>query len=63
MEMVSRRRGAKSDLSICAIYTIEDPKKRGVGFEKDLAGLGMRAIVAGSLATFLTGTIAGLISP
>ena len=28
---------------------------------KDLARLGMRSIVAGSLATFLTGTIAGLI--
>ena len=30
---------------------------------KDLARLGLRSIVAGSLATFLTGTIAGLISP
>jgi len=30
---------------------------------KDLARLGIRSIVAGSLATFLTGTIAGLISP
>jgi len=30
---------------------------------KDLARLGIRSIIAGSLATFLTGTIAGLISP
>jgi concentrative nucleoside transporter, CNT family len=30
---------------------------------KDLARLGIRSIVAGSLATFLTGTIAGLIAP
>ncbi len=29
----------------------------------DLARLGMRSIIAGSLATFLTGTIAGLVSP
>jgi len=28
---------------------------------KDLARLGIRSIVAGSLATFLTGTIAGLV--
>jgi CNT family concentrative nucleoside transporter len=31
------------------------PERRG-----DLARLGVRAIVAGSLATFLTGTIAGM---
>jgi CNT family concentrative nucleoside transporter len=30
---------------------------------KDLARLGIRSIVAGSLATFLTGTIAGLVAP
>jgi CNT family concentrative nucleoside transporter len=30
---------------------------------KDLARLGIRSIVAGSLATFLTGTIAGLVGP
>jgi concentrative nucleoside transporter, CNT family len=30
---------------------------------KDLARLGMRSIIAGSLATFLTGTIAGLVAP
>jgi CNT family concentrative nucleoside transporter len=30
---------------------------------KDLARLGIRSIIAGSLATFLTGTIAGLIAP
>jgi CNT family concentrative nucleoside transporter len=30
---------------------------------KDLARLGLRSIVAGSLATFLTGTIAGLVAP
>jgi CNT family concentrative nucleoside transporter len=29
----------------------------------DLARLGMRSIIAGSLATFLTGTIAGLVAP
>jgi CNT family concentrative nucleoside transporter len=30
---------------------------------KDLARLGIRSIIAGSLATFLTGTIAGLVAP
>ena len=30
---------------------------------KDLARLGMKSILAGSLATFLTGTIAGLVGP
>ena len=30
---------------------------------KDLARLGLRSILAGSLATFLTGTIAGLVGP
>jgi CNT family concentrative nucleoside transporter len=30
---------------------------------KDLARLGVRSIIAGSLATFLTGTIAGLVAP
>jgi CNT family concentrative nucleoside transporter len=30
---------------------------------KDLARLGIRSIIAGSLATFLTGTIAGLLAP
>jgi len=30
---------------------------------KDLARLGLKAILAGSLATFLTGTIAGLVGP
>lgn len=34
------------------------PERRG-----DLARLGMRSILAGSLATFLTGTIAGLVGP
>src|SRR5207253_1110274 len=30
---------------------------------KDLARLGLKSILAGSLATFLTGTIAGLVGP